>query len=84
MAQTGWTGAAGQRSQGLAPPGEVQLVPSAGRGWVGPTAATVPAWGPWKDGTGQGARALVLSGDGALMPSTLLTKASGQKSCPLG
>lgn len=88
MAQTGLapeksrgTDGAGPRSQGIAPLGEVELVPSAGRRlavsvWAGPTATAVAHFGLLGRGWGGVARALVLFGDGTLMPCAPLAKAS--------
>lgn len=89
MAQTGLapeksrgTDGTGPRSQGIAPLGEVELVPSAGRGgWqclsgLDPLLQQLPTLGCW-GGWGGVARAfLVLSGDGTLMPRAPLAKAS--------
>lgn len=89
MAQTGLapeksrgTDGTGPRSQGIAPLGEVELVPSAGSGgWqclsgLDPLPQQLPTLGCWGRGQGGVARALVLFGDGTLMPCAPLAKAS--------
>ena len=77
----GGTDGAGPRSQGIAPRGEVELVPTAGRGgWQrlsGPDLLPqqLPTWGRW-GGEGGVPKALVLSGDGGPDATCPLAKAS--------